>query len=153
MIIQLFYSFLFVSCWIGWVMDQSLESMRDLFLRLNGQNIEMDISTFSKANKHRSAEAFEKILNKGLKKLKQKKNQSGNKILFPLDSTIITLTSKFLWSEGYHQVKLFAGINSWTNEVGGISIHFGQGHDSKYGNKTINEIPENGIGIMGGMVK
>ena len=113
----------------------------------------MDISTFSKANKHRSAEAFEKILNKGLKKLKQKKNQSGNKILFPLDSTIITLTSKFLWSEGYHQVKLFAGINSWTNEVGGISIHFGQGHDSKYENKTINEIPENGIGIMGGMVK
>ena len=63
------------------------------------------------------------------------------------------LTSKLLWSEGYHQVKLFAGRNSWTNEVGGISIHFGQGHDSKYGNETINQIPENGIGIMGGMVK
>ena len=54
-------SFLFVSCWIGWVMDRSLESMRDLFLRLNAQNIEIDISTFSKANKNRSAEVFEKI--------------------------------------------------------------------------------------------
>ena len=65
----------------------------------------------------------------------------------------MTLTSKLLWSEGYHQVKLFCGVNNWTNEVGGISIHFGQGHDNKYGNKTINEIPEDGIGIMGGMVK
>ncbi len=27
-------------------------------------------------------------------------------------------------------------------------IHFGQGHDSKYGKETIEEIPENGVGIM-----
>ena len=146
-------SFLFVSCCLGWVMDQSLKSMRDLFLRLNAQNIQINISTFSQANKNRDAEAFEKILNKGLQKLKKKKGKSKSKIRFPLDSTIIMLTSKLLWSEGYHQVKLFAGRNSWTNEVGGISIHFGQGHDSKYGNETINQIPENGIGIMGGMVK
>jgi len=141
-------SFLFVSCWVGWVMDRSLVSMRDLFLRLNAQNIEMDISTFSKANKNRSAQVFEKILNKGLKKLKKKKGKTEDKILFPLDSTIITLTSKLLWAEEYHQVKLFCGLNSWTNELRGISIHFGQGHDSKYGNETIAEIPENGIGIM-----
>jgi IS4 transposase len=53
-----------------------------------------------------------------------------------------------LWSQDYHQVKLFCGLNNWTNEVGGIVINFGQGHDSKYGEKTIEEIPENGIGIM-----
>ncbi len=129
-------------------MDRSLETMRSLFLRLNAQNIEMDISTFSKASKNRSAEVFEKIINKRLKKLKQKKSRNNSKILSLLDSTIITLTSKLLWAEGSHQVKLFAGINSGTNEVGGISIHFGQGHDSKHGNKTINEIPETGIGIM-----
>ena len=146
-------SFLFVSCWIGWILDQSLSSMRDLFLRLNNRNIEIDISTFSKANKNRSSKIFEKILNKAIGKLRKKKGKSANKILFPLDSTIVTLTSKLLWAEGYHQVKLFCGLNKWTNEVGGISIHFGQGHDSKYGNKTINEIPEEGIGIMGGMVK
>ena len=146
-------SFLFVSCWIGWIMDTSLVNMRDLFLRLNARNIDIDISTFSKANKHRNSEAFEKILNKGLKKLNNKKGKSNNQIRFPLDSTIIPLTSKLLWSEGYHQVKLFAGINNCPNEVGGISIHFGQGHDSKYGKETIPEIPKNGIGIMGGMVK
>ncbi len=66
-------------------MDTSLVSMRDLFLRLNAQNIKIDISTFSKANKHRSAEFFEKILNKGLQKLKKKRGKSNNKILFPLD--------------------------------------------------------------------
>jgi len=141
-------SFLFASCWIGWVMDKSLESMTDLSLRLNNRNIPVHISTFSKASKNRSTEIFEKILNKGLKKLKKKKGKSKDKIFFPLDSTIITLTSKLLWAEGYHQVKLFGGLNKWTNEVGGISIHFGQGHDSKYGNETIAEIPENGIGIM-----
>ena len=74
--------------------------MRDLFLRLNAQNIEMDISTFSKANKNRSAEIFEKILNKGIQKLKKNKGKSKNQILFPLDSTIITLTSKLLWAPG-----------------------------------------------------
>ena len=113
----------------------------------------MDISTFSKANKKRSSEIFAKILNKGIQKLNKKKGKSKDKIFWPLDSTIVTLTSLLLWAKGYHQVKLFGGLNNWTNEVGGISIHFGQGHDSKYENKTINEIPENGIGIMGGMVK
>jgi putative transposase len=43
---------------------------------------------------------------------------------------------------------LFCGCNNWTNEVGGVVIHFGQGHDSKHGEKTIQEIPENGVGIM-----
>ena len=32
-------TFLFVSCWLGWVMDQSLVSMRDLIFRLNTRNI------------------------------------------------------------------------------------------------------------------
>ena len=39
-------------------------------------------------------------------------------------------------------------LNNWSNEVGGIVIHFGQGHDSLQGEKTIAEIPESGIGIM-----
>lgn len=53
-------------------------------------------------------------------------------MLFPLDSTVITLTSKLLWLEGYHQVKLFCGLISDTSEIGGVQIHFGQGHDSKH---------------------
>jgi IS4 transposase len=141
-------TFLFVSCWLGWVMDQSLVSMRDLLFRLNSRGIEIDISTFSKGSKTRDVEIFEKILKKAIKNLRQKKGINQSKALFPLDSTIISLTSKLLWCQGYHQVKLFCGCNDWTNELGGIVIHFGQGHDSKYGEKTIEAIPENGIGVM-----
>jgi putative transposase len=54
-------------------------------------------------------------------------------MMFPLDSTLVTLTSQLLWSQGFHQVKLFSGLNLSTGEPGGILIHFGQGHDSKYG--------------------
>lgn len=72
----------------------------------------------------------------------------NNLALFPLDSTIVTLTSKLLWNQGYHQVKLFSGLNLLTAEPEGILIHFGQGHDSKYGDNTIDATPENGVSIM-----
>lgn len=45
-------------------------------------------------------------------------------------------------------MKLFCCRNSWTSEIGGIVINFGQNHYSKYGNETIEAMPENGIGIM-----
>ena len=141
-------TFLFVSCWLGLIMDQSLNCMTDLITRLNNKNIKVDISTFSKASKRRSDEIFQKILKKAMIELQKKKGKSKNQILFPLDSTIITLTSKLLWKRGYHQVKLFCGLNNWTSGVEGILINFGQGNDSKHGNHTINSIPENGIGIM-----
>lgn len=91
-------------------MDQSLVSMRDLTLRLNSRGIEIDISTFSKGSKHRNPKNFELILDKAIQELKQKKGSSEQKILFPLDSTIVALTSKLLWCQGYHQVKLFCGL-------------------------------------------
>lgn len=141
-------TFLFTSCWLGWVMDRSLVSMRDLLFRLNSRGIEIDISTFSKGSKTRDIQVFEEILNKAICQLRRKKGKSDSKILFPLDSTVISLTSKLLWCQGYHQVKLFCGCNNWTNEVGGVVINFGHGHDSKHGEKTIREIPENGVGIM-----
>ncbi len=40
---------LFFECWLGYAMDKSLVSMRDLVKRLNGTGINVDISTFSKA--------------------------------------------------------------------------------------------------------
>jgi IS4 transposase len=141
-------TFLFVSCWLGLIMDQSLTGMTDLITRLNNRDIKVHLSTFSKASLNRSDEIFQKILHKAMIELQKKKGKSKNKILFPLDSTIITLTSKLLWKRGYHQVKLFCGLNDWTSGVAGILINFGQGNDSKYGNHTIDSIPENGIGIM-----
>jgi putative transposase len=141
-------TFLFVSCWIGFAMDKSLVSMRDLLGRVNSREKKLDISTFSKASKKRESKVFEEILNQGIEKLKNQIKKSEEKIYFPLDSTIIILTSKLLWTEGYHQVKLFAGLNSLTSEVGGIKIHFGQGNDSKEGEKTLEQVPQNGIGVM-----
>ena len=51
------------------------------------------MSTFSKACKHRSTEPFQRILRELQERLK-KRGQGEFKHLFPLDSTIITLTSK-----------------------------------------------------------
>ena len=51
-------------------------------------------------------------------------------------------------NRGAHQVKLFSGVNLSTGKPGGIVIHFGQGHDNKYGNETIEATPENGVAVM-----
>lgn len=140
-------TFLFVSCWLTFALDAGINSMRDLFSQLNLQGIKVDVSTFSKASKSRNTEVFEKLLQSLIKRLKAK-HGSDKIALFPLDSTTITLTSKLLWQLGYHQVKLFSGLNSLSSAVEGVFLHFGNGHDSKYGEETIDAIPENGVGIM-----
>jgi putative transposase len=89
---------LFFECWLSYVLDNSLTIMRDLFSRLNNTGFEVDISTFSKANLHRSQKPFQEIYQK-LNELVQ--NKSHNKLhnkyaICPIDSTIITLTSKLL---------------------------------------------------------
>ncbi|MFM6107310.1 MAG: IS4 family transposase, partial [Sphaerospermopsis kisseleviana] len=63
---------LYVECWLGYALDNSLTSMRDLFKRLNNTGIDVRISTFSKANTHRNQEIFQKIYHQ-LNKLVQKK--------------------------------------------------------------------------------
>ena len=141
-------TFLFVSCWIGFTLDKSLVSMRDLCTRMNTQGMNVQISTFSKASKIREVDVFEKIIAELNKRLSIKKGVETARALFPIDSTIISLTSKLLWQEKWHQVKLFCGLNSITSEVGGIVIHLGQGHDSKEGKETIASIPQNSIGVM-----
>jgi len=142
-------TFKFVSCWLSFVMDQSQSSMRDLFKRLNVRGIDMDISTFSKASKNRDSTVFQNLFLKLRSKLNKNHNIDPKAlVLFPIDSTIISLTSKLLWKEGYHQVKLFSGINLLTAEPDGILIHFGQGHDSKYGEETIAATPKNGVSVM-----
>lgn len=129
-------------------MDKSVVSMQDLFKRLNNQGIDLKISNFSQASKKRETQVFLDIINQLKQKLHQKKGKTKARSLFPIDSTIITLTSKLLWSQGDHQVKLFCGLDSWTSEVGGIVIHFGQGHDHKYGQETMEKIPKKAVGIM-----
>jgi putative transposase len=142
-------TFKFVSIWLGLVLDQSQTSMRSMFKRLNLRGETVDISTFSKASKKRDVGVFREIIF-SLKKelLKRKETKQGELEIFPLDSTIVSITSKLMWNLGFHQVKVFSGINLSTGVPGGIVIHFGQGHDNKYGNETIEETPENGVAVM-----
>ena len=53
----------FVSVWLEYVMDKSIVSMRDLFKRLNNQGIDLKMSNFSKASKHRDTQVFLEIIN------------------------------------------------------------------------------------------
>ena len=85
-------TFLFVSCWIGFALDKSLVSMRDLCTRMNLQGINVQLSTFSKASKIREIDVFEKIITELNKRLSIKKGVEKARALFPIDSTVITLT-------------------------------------------------------------
>jgi IS4 transposase len=118
--------------------------MRGLFQQLNLQGVEIDISTFSKASNHRDPTILEKIFKKLNRELNRKKRvkELG---FFPVDSTVITLTSKLLWILGIHQVKVFAGLDSLTSAIEGIYLHFGNGHDSKYGEETLDATPINRV--------
>lgn len=122
--------------------------MRSVFRRLNARDINVDISTFSKASKDRDPAVFYELFLRLREELGKQSEASRELKMFPLDSTIVTLTSKLLWCQGFHQVKLFSGLNLTTGEPGGILIHFGQGHDSKYGDETIDATPEKGVSVM-----
>lgn len=141
---------LFFECWLSYAMDNSLTSMRDLFKRLNNTGFEVDISTFSKANLHRSQKPFQEIYQK-LNELVQKKVQKklhDKYAICPIDSTIITLTSKLLWVLGHHQVKLFSSLNLATGSPSDNFINFGHDHDYKFGSKMMSGLPTNAVGVM-----
>jgi putative transposase len=69
-------------------------------------------------------------------------------MLMPIDSTVISLTSKLFWEEEYHQVKLLNGINLEQGNPTECLIHFGQGHDARFAESVNSTIPENGVGVM-----
>lgn len=138
---------LFFEIWLTFVLDKGLTSMRDLFYRLNRTGVEVDISTFSKACKTRTDGHFCRIYAQLIGQVKRKQPTAAQ-ILFPIDSTIVTLTSKLFWLQGYHQVKLLNGINLEQGYSSECLIHFGQGHDAKFADSISTMIPENGIGIM-----
>lgn len=89
---------LFFEIWLTFVLDQSLTSMRDLFYRLNHAGIEVDMSTFSKACKTRYGEHFCRIYVELLERLKRQHPATAHRLI-PIDSTIITLTSKLFWEQ------------------------------------------------------
>jgi hypothetical protein len=128
-------------------MDKSLTSMRDLFKRLNHPGFSVHLSTFSKASSHRSQQIFQQIYQQLSRVIEQKKLVNKYAIC-PIDSTTISLTSKLLWSLGYHQVKLFSSLNLQTGGTEENLIIFGFNHDYKYGKSMIESLPEKAIGVM-----
>ncbi|MGM3305782.1 IS4 family transposase [Anabaena sp. WFMT] len=141
---------LFVECWLAYALDNSLTSMRDLFKRLNNTGFDVDISTFSKANTHRSQEVFQKIYHQlnQLVQNKVHKKLHDKYAICPIDSTIITLTSKLLWVLGHHQVKLFSSLNLATGSPEDNFINFGHNHDYKFGSKMMSNLPVDAVGVM-----
>ncbi len=69
-------------------------------------------------------------------------------MLIPIDSTVVTLTSKLFWEQEYHQVKLLNGINLTQGNPTEYLIHFGQEHDARFAETVNSMIPENGVGVM-----
>jgi putative transposase len=66
----------------------------------------------------------------------------------PIDSTIITLTSKLVWVSEYHQVKLFSYLNLATGTLEDNFINFGYDHDYKFGATMMSGLPQNAVGVM-----
>ncbi|MEN9232242.1 MAG: transposase [Thermostichus sp. DG02_5_bins_236] len=69
-------------------------------------------------------------------------------MLFPVDSTVISLTSKLFWQEGYHQVKLLNGFSLTENLTSAAVLAFGERHDLSFREEVIDLIPENAVAIM-----
>jgi putative transposase len=135
---------LFFEIWLNFVLDSSLSSMRDLFYRINHTGIKVDISTFSKASKYRTEQTFCRIYMKLVNRLKRKKSDDGL-CLFPIDSTVIKLTSKSFWQKNYQQVKLINGINIEQGYTSECLIRFGQENDAKSLDEVMTMIPDNSI--------
>ncbi|WP_051020979.1 transposase [Synechococcus sp. PCC 6312] len=78
----------------------------------------------------------------------KRKNTTSKLMLFPIDSTVITLTSKLFWSQGYHQVKLINGFNLTQNVTSECMINFGQENDAKSTEEILTMIPKNAAALM-----
>jgi len=121
--------------------------MRDLFYHLIRSGITVDISTFSKACKQRCSQYFRRIYTE-LRQQLIRNNPTSGKMLFPIDSTVVSLTSKLFWMQEQHQVKLLNGVNASQGYVSECLVDFGQGHDAKFTYYIPSMIPEDGIDIM-----
>jgi len=105
---------------------------------------------FPSFNTHRSQEPFRKIyeqLNQLVPNAAHQKLHNKYAIS-PIDSTIITLTSKLLWVLGHHQVKLFSALYLATGSPDDNLINFGNEHDYKFGSKMMSKLPANAVGVM-----
>ena len=69
-------------------------------------------------------------------------------MVFPIDATVVTLTSKLLCMQGQYQVKLLNAVNVSQGYGSEWLVDFGQWHEAKLTDYIAGMVPENGIGIM-----
>ena len=72
----------------------------------------------------------------------------NNYAICPINSTIITLTSKLLWVLGHHQFKLFSTLNLATGSHDAHLINLGHAHDYNFGSRMMSKLPVNAVGVM-----
>lgn len=138
---------LFFMVWVEWTFNSGISSFRELFYKLNLQQCSVNRTTFGKACKNRSTSFLYRII----KKLKQQVSRqipSSDKRLFPIDGTLVTLTSKLFWEQGYHQIKLILGANTETGEIGDFVIDFHRHHEQYFKNDIVKMGLENSLFIM-----
>jgi len=107
----------------------------------------LEIYQIYKACKSHEITYCDRIYNQLVQQVRHKHKETELS-LFPIDSTIISLTSKLFWEKEYHQVKLLTGINLTSGNTGECLISFGQAHDAKYLEEVTTIIPDNSVGIM-----
>lgn len=78
----------------------------------------------------------------------QKRHRCSERRLFPIDSTVITLTSKLFWFYRYHQVKLLTGFDLTENLTSEAIISFGERHDLSFQEEILEMLPEKAVAIM-----
>jgi len=138
---------LFFSCWLALIMDKSLVRLQDLFKRLNQAGLPVDISTFSKACSSRSLHHFEQLYCT-LRNTRRRPLPVGALHPCPVDATLVSLTSKLLWAQGYHQVKLLTRLETGSGANEGAVINFGYDHDAKFVSTMLDAVPDHGVGIF-----
>ncbi|MGE5658760.1 MAG: transposase [Actinomycetota bacterium] len=95
----------------------------------------------------RKDQYFRRIYARLIEQVKRRKPAAAQ-MLFPIDSTVVTLTGQLFWLQGYHPVKLLNGVNLSQENPSECLINFGQGHDAKFAEFVTGMIPKDAVGIM-----
>ncbi|MGE5655707.1 MAG: hypothetical protein ACM37W_03760 [Actinomycetota bacterium] len=83
----------------------------------------VSLSTCSQACNPREDQYFRRTYAQLIERVKRQKPAAAQ-MLFPIDSTVVTLTSQLFWLQGYYQVKLLKGVNLSQGNQSECLIHF-----------------------------
>jgi putative transposase len=138
---------LFCFIWFTAILDKGVNSLRDLFYQLNHTSTQVNLSTFSKANKTRDSQVFMRLYHKLLRYITQA-HPEKKLVLCPFDTTVIPLMSKLFWRQGDRQVKLITTLNQDTKFTGRLILSPGQAHEiNNFGEDMVKILPENGVAV------